>query len=127
MTDPNDAQSAATCTAASRLHRLLGVVVPTLLGVTLSSLSFAAPLPSHKDHAPTKAHATSQRPSAPATTTKATTAKAKSKPAVAQRPTQPRKAPTKARVAAKSKRPTRGQQPARKPAKLAAKQTKHAA
>jgi hypothetical protein len=139
MTHTNHAQTAATHPAASlsrRLHRLLVVVVAALFGMTLTSVSFAASSPSPKGHATTKPHATTaaHRPSAQTTTAPKSNAKANSKSktkpktAVAQHPTQQRKTPTKARVAAKSKPATRAHQPASKPVKkLATKQTKHTA
>jgi hypothetical protein len=130
MTDPNQAQTAATRTAASlsqRLHRLLVVVVTALFGMTLTGVSFAASAPSlpHKSQPTTKPRAT-PRPSAHANAT-TPKSKPKAKPTALQHPIQHRKAPTKTRVAAKSKTPTRAHQPPRKPSKLATKQTKHAA
>ena len=129
MTDTNDAQSVATQLAASlsrRLQRLMVTVVTALFGMTLTSLSFAAPTRPDKGHPTTRPHASAQRPSAhPSSTTPKS--KAKAKPAVAQHSAQQRKMPAKTRVAAKSKTPTRAHQPPRKPSKLAAKQTKHSA
>jgi hypothetical protein len=98
-------------------------VVTALLGMTLSSWSFAASAASNKQRSPTKAqpaHKSAAHPSA---------AQSKSKPkvAVAQHPAQHRKTPAKSRIAAKSKTPARAHQPPRQPAKLAAKQTKHTA
>ena len=137
MTHLNHAQTAATRTAASlpqRLHRLLVVVVSAWFGMTLTSVSLAASSPSPNGQSTTKPHATAaHRPSTPSTaTTPKSQSKAKStsksKTAVAQHPTQARKTPTKARVAAKSKPATRAHQPASKPAKkLATKQNKHTA
>jgi hypothetical protein len=127
MTDPLDPQFAATHSAASlsRLHRLLVVVVAASFGLTLSGLSFAASAPPRKAPLLTKPHVASQQPSRRAATS-APKSKIKAKPVAAQHGTQPRKTPTKARVAAKSKHATRAHQAPRKPTKLA-KQAKHAA
>ncbi|HEX2674478.1 MAG TPA: hypothetical protein VHM25_26565 [Polyangiaceae bacterium] len=129
MTDPNNAQSAATQSAASlsrRLHRLMVVVVTVLFGATLSGLSLAASTQSHPERSATKPK-TAANHSSTHPTTSSPKAKSKPKTATAQRPTQPRKTATKTRLAAKSKTPTRAHQSPRKPAKLATKQAKHAA
>jgi len=111
-------------TNPSSARRLLLVLVTSLLGVTLSSVSLAASSPSPHGHekssaAPRRAPLQRQ-PAHPSATTP------KAKQPVALHPAH-RQAPLKARVAAKSKTPSRAHKAAGKPAKSVAKNSKHAA